>query len=116
MSPSQADLEAKCREYLEDPGHCPVCGHEDISGDHIDISGDHATQECSCPEGHSWIDIYKMVAIEQVMDENDNDLLDECSKPNYEEIFGEILKKKELLPTLLGIHPEIDKLIEEALK
>jgi len=44
-------------------GTCPVCGADCSEGGHVEtgVGGCYATQTCSCENGHSWIDTYKLI-------------------------------------------------------
>ena len=54
-------------KYLENPGHCPNCGSEQIEGGSIDVEGENAYQQVSCNDcDQQWNDIYQLVGVEGV--------------------------------------------------
>jgi len=102
---------------------CPVCGKDNVSYDSIDISLPHCSQKATCDNCDTeWKEFYLMHGIE-ITDiaykytikeiEIRNDLSD---VENIPEILGAILNMKKVLPALIGIDSELDKIIAERLK
>lgn len=94
---------------------CPKCGSEDISGHSCYVSVKDCSQEMSCNscECH-WNDFYALAGTHSLQD---NDVESVTSKIiDLRGILLNILNKKEVLPLLLGIHEDLDQLIEETLK
>lgn len=60
-------MEFKKEEYLKNRGSkCPYCGSDQIEGESVDISSGSASQLVNCLECNSnWVDIYKLVDVEE---------------------------------------------------
>jgi len=46
------------KQYLADPGHCPVCNGTGIEGQEVSIEGSQAEQTVTCVCGAMWVDVY----------------------------------------------------------
>ena len=95
-------------------GCCPVCNNEQIEFDTLDANGPWVSQHVSCTVcGASWTDNYRFHGIDRLRDGKGNDIEDgECWMPGWRLIVQNLLKKKEVLPVLLGIDEELDKMID----
>jgi len=61
-------------EYIKEE-LCPVCGHNDVSGESVEISNGQATQNVDCLEcGSYWTDVYKLTKYDNLHDEEGNEL------------------------------------------
>lgn len=55
----------RAMRYLNDPGHCPWCGHEGISGGQVNIDHDSCSQKVSCNScDREWWDLYTLTGVE----------------------------------------------------
>lgn len=115
---------------------CAICGGGDLSlcvdYKSIEVNGNKATQRCSCAEcGAVWYDKYVLIGVDITSDVaeaepmNPEDLYknepveisgDLSYVDNIPKILQAVLRNKQILPTLLGIDTEFDRLISEALK
>jgi len=103
-------------------GTCPICGSSNITGQSWDYEAGTVCQEVSCDEcDWSWLDSYTLTSISQITDPEDEK--GKCIIPGlflefvyHADIIAALLKRKEILPLLIGIHEELDKVIEQVLK
>lgn len=95
--------------------HCPHCFSHDISGGSCDVIDTNIYQEISCNlcESH-WEDTYDLAGFVSLRDK-DGELIG-SNAVNLREILLNIIKKKELLPLLIGVHEDLDHIIEDILR
>ena len=121
MTKSQHELNKVL--HLIDLTLCPVCGGQDIKDtSEINILEDRETivldRECSC--GATWADIYTNEAVVSVIPQGQEyDPLEGASTLGIDRdkclqsamaFIG--MFYEEALPTMLGVHPKLDKLIQ----
>jgi len=57
-------------KYLKDPNHCPFCGYDGISADHIEADDTKAWRDVECPQcGKSWTEGFELYCV--TFDEDD---------------------------------------------
>jgi len=100
---------------------CPVCGNSGVEYKNLEILSDSAVQTASCTDCDSkWEEYYSLTGVEiyetGVKDFDFSIKNNLTSIQNIPEILLTILEQKEILPTLLGIDENLDKLISEKLK
>ena len=55
------------KQYLKSETTCPYCGGQDITGSSVEVEAGGAYQTITCEEcGKSWLDIYKLVDIQEI--------------------------------------------------
>ena len=97
---------------------CPACGSEMcLEFDSLDVDGPWVSQKVSCGEcGATWVDNYRFQGIDRLENKRGAPIGEgEYWYPPYEVLMKIILKKKEVLPVLLGIDSSLDQMIHEAL-
>lgn len=100
-------------------GHCPVCGQSNVEWGESHM-GLPCCQGASCQDcGATWRESYTLtgIEIEEYPDPDmDMDIENDLSNiENIPEILEAILTQKRMLPALLGLDKEFDRLITERL-
>lgn len=97
----------------------PECAGSVIDGlefGDTEYQGDAVYQEVSCTKcGWNWDDRYIFAEVRNIRNGN-RESIQQQAGTDWEEIVEKIISQTEILPTLLGIHPDLDELIEEKLK
>lgn len=44
---------------------CPECKEPVYNAEVVEVFGDKATQRCSCPNGHGWVEVYTFTGIDK---------------------------------------------------
>lgn len=110
----------RIRQYHEDQ----TCLNPDCDGDATDglewdaaeFQGDECYQTVTCTKcGWKWDDRYAFEGVVDVRDDDRNGIQD-WAGTKWEEVISSIISQTDLLPTLMGIHPDLDELIEQKLK
>jgi hemerythrin superfamily protein len=104
-------------KYL-DTSNCPFCGAYSTCNyegtPELDVDG--ARQIVSCNKCHSiWEEKFTFKGLVEI-ETKDGTKLEDITFPDYKAIITKLIEKKELLPSLLNIHPELTEIIEEKLK
>jgi hypothetical protein len=113
--------QARLERYSKE-GTCLACGAvNSLEYENLDVDGPWVSQDVACNEcGATWKDNYKFHGVSGMTDKSDEfigpDPDGDYYLPNYEGMIKSILKQKEVLPTLIGLDKELDKLIEAAMK
>ena len=123
--PVSVERYEKVLEHVRN-SECPICGsQDDISYQDINVMSNHVSQGASCGSCDSeWTEYYTASGIEIYtlrgikIDPTKKDLIEDdlSDLENPFEILQAVLKMKKILPALIGIDDELDRIISERLK
>lgn len=115
--------------YQSNQDTCPVCnaaytedGSLPLEYGSLEFEEDFVIQKVSCGEcNHEWMNWYKFDGISEIRDEEGDQVFEDVPTrlPDYESIVHNLLEslgKKKSLPLLMGIHDDLDEMLETKLK
>lgn len=110
----------RIRQYHEDQTclnpDCDGDANDGLEWDSAEFQGDECYQKVTCTKcGWKWDDRYAFEGVVDVRDDDNNGIQD-WAGTKWEEIINSLTSQTEILPTLMGIHPDLDELIEQKLK